>query len=174
MAPTQTALIIPIPQAEPAVADLRARFDRSFTWGVPAHVTICFPFLPPAEINQAVLTAVRETVRTVPRFELTLTGPAWFGDRVLWLAPEPDAPLRALIVAICARFPQARPYDGEFDDIVPHLTVGHDQPPGVLHAAADTVATRLPVAAPITALRLIAGRPEPDGDWQTLAEFPLG
>ena len=173
MKPTETALIAVIPEAEAAVGELRARLDSSFTWGIPAHVTVFYPFLPPAAIDASVLAAVRQTVSAVPRFAVTLTRAAWFTDRVLWLAPEPDEPFRALTVALTARFPGAAPYHGEFDDIVPHLTVGHDHPRDVLDAAAAAVSAHLPIAATVDALRLIAGRPEPGGGWTTLARIPL-
>lgn len=174
MEPTQSALIVAVPEAEPAVGALRSRYDKYASWGVPAHVTILYPFLPPTEIDASVLAAVRGTVSTVPRFDLALTRTDWFGDQVVWLAPEPDRPFRALTAALWARFPQSPPYGGEFDDVVPHLTVAHDQPPAVLRDVAAQVAASLPIQAPVHRVRLIAGRPEPGDPWHTLAEFPLG
>jgi hypothetical protein len=41
----QTAVIVEIPEALPAVGQWRARFDTSAAVGVPPHVTIVFPFL---------------------------------------------------------------------------------------------------------------------------------
>jgi 2'-5' RNA ligase len=120
-----------------------------------------------------VLAAVRDAVRAVRRFDMALTRTDWFGDDVLWLAPEPDQPFRALTAALWARYPQAAPYGGEFDDVVPHLTVAHGQPPAVLRAAAAQVAADLPIHAPVHRVRLIAGRPVPGDSWHTVAEFPL-
>jgi 2'-5' RNA ligase len=173
---THTALIVAVPAAEDAVGPLRARLDSSASWGVPAHVTLLFPFLAPERIDDHVLSAVRETVVSVPRFDLALSRTAWFGEKVLWLRPEPDAPFRALIAGMCRRFPQVRPYGGEIavDDVVPHLTVGDGHPKPVLDAAAAEVEARLPIRTSVDAVRLIAGRPEPGGSWRTLTEFPLG
>ena len=75
---------------------------------------------------------------------------------------------------MAARFPQAPPYGGAFDDVVPHLTVGERQPRDVLVAAAAAVAPHLPIHARADTVRLIAGRPEPGGGWRTAATFPLG
>jgi hypothetical protein len=36
---------VPLLEAEAVVGDLRARLDRSAGWGVPAHVTLLYPFL---------------------------------------------------------------------------------------------------------------------------------
>jgi hypothetical protein len=63
MQPTQTALIVPIPAAENAVGPFRATLDRSASWGVPAHVTVLYPFLPPDKINSEVLAARRHHQR---------------------------------------------------------------------------------------------------------------
>ncbi|BCY10363.1 2'-5' RNA ligase family protein [Actinoplanes sp. L3-i22] len=172
MEPTQSALIVPIPEAEPAVADLRARHDRSASWGVPAHITVIFPFLPPEQLTPQVLAAVRLIAAGVPRFYLSLDRVGWFGDRVLWLSPNPAEPFRELTNRLAVRFPQAEPYGGQFTDVVPHLTVGHDAPG--LTAVAAGVEAKLPVKARVTALRLITGRPEPGDSWHTLTDFPLG
>jgi hypothetical protein len=67
MAPTQTALIVPIPEAEEAVGPFRASLDRAASWGVPAHVTVLYPFLPPQQIDQQVLAVLRETIAGIPR-----------------------------------------------------------------------------------------------------------
>ena len=167
--PTRSALIVPIPEAEPAVAELRSRLDSSAAAGVPAHVTVLFPFLPPEQLTPQALAAVRLIAAGVPRFFLTLDRVGWFGDRVVWLSPTPAEPFRELTTRIAARFPRAQPYGGQFPEVVPHLTVGHDHPRPALTAAAAEVEPHLPIRARVASLRLIAGEP-----WHTLAEFPLG
>jgi hypothetical protein len=108
----------------------------------------------------------------VPAFDLVLAQTRRFGDQVLWLAPEPDAPLRALTAAVWARFPDFPPYGGEFDDVVPHLTVTDGQPPEVMDAAAGRVRPWLPIAARVGAVQLLVGRSDREA-WHTVAEFPL-
>jgi 2'-5' RNA ligase len=172
MEPLQSALIVPVPEAEPAVAALRARLDRSAAWGVPAHITVIFPFLPPDQLSAQVLAQVRLIAAGVPRFYLSLDKVGWFDERVLWLSPHPAQPFRELTNRLAVRFPAAQPYGGQFAEVIPHLTVGHDQPG--LAAAAAQVQPLLPIRARITALRLITGRREPGDSWQTLTDFPLG
>jgi 2'-5' RNA ligase superfamily protein len=170
--PTESALIVAVPEAEPAVAALRAAYDPAASWGVPAHVTVLYPFLPPDRLDAGVRAAVREAVGAVPAFDLVFGRTRRFGDQVLWLAPQPEAPLRALTAAVWARFPQTPPYGGQFADVVPHLTVTDGQPPAVMDAAAERVRPWLPITARPRAVRLMVGRREPDA-WQTVAEFPL-
>jgi 2'-5' RNA ligase len=170
----QSALIVAVPEAEPAVGRFRATLDRASGWGVPAHVTVLFPFLPPSGITEEAVAVVRAAVASVPRFEVTFRRVDWFGTDVLWLAPEPDTGFRALTRAVYRRFPDTPPYGGAHgDDAVPHLTIGHDKPVPVLRAAGAEVATQLPVAASIERVLLITGSDAPNS-WQTLRSFPLG
>ena len=169
-----SALIVTIPEAEPVVAPHRELFDRAASWGVPAHVTVLFPFLPPGEIDERVLEKLGRAAATVPAFFVALDRLGWFGERVVWLAPEPAEPFQRLTAAVTAHFPGVRPYDGAFDEVVPHLTIGHDHPVDVLKAAGEAVLPQLPIRARVDTLRLITGRRESGGSWLTRALFPLG
>lgn len=169
----ETALIVPVPAAEDVVGVHRARFDQAARWGVPAHVTALYPFVPPGAVTDDLLEAVRETVAGVPRFGIEFAEVRWFGDQVAWLAPTPDQPFRALTDALFSRFPDHPPYRGEFADVVPHLTIGHDVPVADLAAAAEAVAAQLPLRAEAREVWLMVGAPEPDA-WRRAARFALG
>ncbi len=97
----------------------------------------------------------------------------WFDDRVVWLAPEPDEPLRALTAAVFAEFPETPPYGGEHNEPIPHLTVGHDWPADVLTAAAAEITPRLPIRSRVRAVHLLVGSAEPDS-WRVVADLELG
>ena len=171
--PTETAVIVPMPEAEDAVGSVRAELDQSAGWGVSPHVTVLYPFLAPERLDDPVLTAVAEAVSTVPAFDVVFPRVEWFGDTVVWLAPEPDHPFRALSHAVWERFPDRPPYGGVYLDLVPHLTIGHDAPVALLRAAADAVRPRLPIRGRVAVAQLIEGSREP-ASWHTVAEFPLG
>jgi 2'-5' RNA ligase len=170
----ETALVVAVPEAEPAVAAHRAALDAgAAAAGMPAHVTVLFPFLPLERLDDDALAAVARIVASVPAFDVALTRVAWFGDRVVWLAPEPAEPFRALTLAVWRRFPEAPPYANEHTDVVPHLTIGSGAPVDRLAAAAAAVARHLPIAARTEAVHLIA-RPGGTGRWRTWRELPLG
>lgn len=168
-----TGLVVVVPEAEPAVGSLRHRLDGNAVLGVPAHVTVLFPFVPADQLDDAVLRRVRAVVRAVPRFGYDFAGTDWFDDEVLWLAPTDPAPFRRLTELLAAEFPQHPPFGGRFDDVVPHLTVGHGHPRAVLAAAERAVASRLPVTGTAREVTLLA-QVEPGGRWATAAAFPLG
>lgn len=163
--PGETVLLIAVPEAGPVVGAWRERYDSSAAAGVPPHVTVLYPFLDIADVDTAALTALIAGHRAFDvRFERSARFPG-----VLYLAPEPDAPFRALTEDIAARWPEAPPYGGQFDDIVPHLTVAHGQPTAVLDEVAADVAEK-PIAARVSSVRLMVT----DGErWEQRAEFPL-
>src|SRR4051812_19597228 len=121
---TQTAVLVLVPEAEAAVAEHRAHLDMAASWGVPAHLSVVYPFVPPADVDDDVLAGLAAAVGSVPAFDCLFSRTDWFGDDVLWLAPEPDESFRQLIRAVVAAFPSHQPYGGIYDDPIPHLTIG--------------------------------------------------
>ena len=172
---TETAVLVLVPEAEAAVGDHRAHLDVAASWGVPAHLSIVYPFVPPAEVDDDVLARLAAAVGTVPAFDCTFPRTAWFGDDVLWLAPDPVAPLLHLIQAVVAAFPAYLPYGGIHGDPLPHLTVGERRlgDAGELAAAESAVRQQLPVSARVDSAVLLAGRHEP-GSWRAVTNLPLG
>ncbi|KKJ97437.1 2'-5' RNA ligase family protein [Micromonospora sp. HK10] len=173
MKPTETALIVVVPEAEPAVGRFRSALDVAAGWGVPAHVTVLYPFLPPDRITDEVITDLDRICAATPCGEVSFAEVKWFGDTVVWLAPDPDDVFRHLTAAVWRRFPEAAPYGGAHAEPVPHLTIGHDAPKQVLAQAAEAVAGRLPIRTTVDTVRLIAGTAAPDS-WRTRHEFAFG
>jgi hypothetical protein len=118
----ESALIIAVPEAEPLVKELRKRFDWSAAQGVPAHITIDYPFIPPDKITPEVLADLREFFAQFAAFQFTLPETRRFPS-VLYLAPSPDEPFKALTQAVVERYPEYPPYGGEYADVTPHLTI---------------------------------------------------
>ena len=172
MQPTESAVVVRIPEAEPLVGRFRADLDVAAGLGVPAHVTVLAPFVAPNLVGDEMIGALAEAIASVRSFDVTFARVAWFDRSVLWLAPEPAEPFQALTDAVWRRFPDCPPYRGEHQDLVPHLTVGIDQPPDALESAARAIEPGLPVTATVSAAVLMRGSREP-GSWHAVAELPL-
>ena len=170
-----SAVIVAVREAEPVVAAHRQRLDPAAAWGVPAHVTLLYPFLPPADIDDGVLTRLADAVQSVAAFDCVFARTEWFGDQVVWLAPEPAAPFNRLTAAIWQAFPDHPPYAGaHLDDPTPHLTVGGPiDAADELRAAETAVRTGLPVHAEVDHAVLMAGTRDPDS-WRVVHQLPLG
>lgn len=170
---TQSAVIVTVPAAEDAVARHRARFDRAAEWGVPAHVTVLYPFAPPSGIDARVVEALAAAIAAVPMFHVTFETTGWFGTDAVWLDPQPAGPFRALTSAVADVFPAYPPYGGEHDEVIPHLTVGHGVGAGALRKAEEQVLRLLPIHMDVTAAALWCGT-DTAGSWRQAATFPLG
>ncbi|MDP9285790.1 MAG: 2'-5' RNA ligase family protein, partial [Actinomycetota bacterium] len=107
--PRRTALIVAVPEAEPHVAELRLAHDSSAALGVPAHITILFPFAPVDDVDE---DAIGELLAARPAFDFELTSVEHFDDGVTYLAPVPAEPFAALTRAVAERWPAYPPYEG--------------------------------------------------------------
>ncbi|MEV4940455.1 2'-5' RNA ligase family protein [Streptomyces zaomyceticus] len=166
----QTALIVRIPEAEPFVSEWRERFDPSAQAGVPAHITVLFPFLDESRVDAVVHSALADVLGGHPAFDLRFERCGRFPG-VLCLAPEPDTQLRQLTEAIADRWPEAPPYGGRFTEIVPHLTIAQGQEDAILETVEADLADGLPFTSHVSSVDLIVH----DGtNWQQRASFTLG
>lgn len=174
-APVQSAVIAPVAVADPVVGAHRDRLDAAAALGVPAHVTILYPFVEPTAIDDHVIASLAAAVGSVGAFDCRFLRTEWFADDVLWLAPEPPGPFRRLTNAVWDAFPQQAPYGGAHEHVVPHLTVAErrlcDVP--TMQEAEQAVLTGLPLSARVDRVLLIAGAQAPRS-WHVLREFPLG
>jgi 2'-5' RNA ligase len=167
-----SGLIIEVPEAEPAVRDHRERLDASAPLGIPAHITVLFPFMPPETIDTAALTGLGELFAEISRFRFLLDHTDWFGDEVLRLAPCDPGPFRTLTQRVFGAYPAFPPFEGQFDDVVPHLTIGHGNPRNDLRTAENSVQARLPIEASVTAVTLMTQH-SAGGHWAKTATFTL-
>ncbi len=157
--PRRTALIVPVPEAEQAVGELRLEHDPPAALGVPAHVTVLFPFVPPDEIDES---AIGEVLAAHAAFDFELASVGHWDEPVTYLAPVPAEPFTALTTAVWRRWPDYPPYEGAHETVIPHLTVG---------MASLELDIDLPIAC--RAREVILIEEAADGRWRTRRRYPL-
>lgn len=175
---TESALIIVCPQAEGAVALQRRRYDRAAQFGVPAHVTVTYPFKPPMDLTNRDQATLEDLFSACGAFTVTANRTDWFDDRVVFVALDDNSRVRSLTGAVTTDFPDFPPYRGVYDEVVPHLTIGHDQPLNVLQDAERDVQTRLPIVQEVDHIELwkgpaLGGAMVPDS-WRRTQTYRLG
>jgi len=168
-ASARTAIVLLLDKLAPDVARARYEVGRYGANEVELHVTLLFPFVPRARIDEDVVGALRVFFAERPRPSFSLARVTRFADGAIYAAPEPAPPLVELIEALAARFPEVPPYEGAHDDVVPHATLAS--------ADADEAAVRarveplLPVAcAPWRASLLEEHEPN---RWRELEPLPF-
>jgi 2'-5' RNA ligase len=165
-------VIIPVPEAADAVDRWREETcNDKPSIGVPAHITLVFPFAPARELDRGVIASLAEVVNEVSAFEFALRKLSRF-PTTLFLAPEPASAFIRLTEAIVRRLPAYPPYEGAFDSVVPHLTVAHGNASLMDEAEAD-VERSLPIRS-IAHEAVLLEEVEPDwGRWLARAHLPL-
>jgi len=165
----ETALVVEVPEAEPLVGEWRGKYDWSARRGVPAHITILYPFAPTEHLDDELLDGLRRLFAAQAAFRFSLARVARFPD-VAWLAPEPARPFKALTDLVATNYPDYPPYEGIHEQVIPHLTVaegGVDLQDEVEAA----LSPRLPVEARVDAVSLLAE--DPTERWHRAERFPL-
>ncbi len=166
-----SALLAEVPAAEPVVGRWRERLDTNARLGIPAHVTVLYPFIPAGQLDAPIRQRLARLFGAVPSFGFVLDHVGWFDAEVVWLGPRDPAPFRGLTDRVFAEFAAYPPFGGQFDEVVPHLTVGHRKPTAGLRAAEAAVQPHLPIEGVLRAVSLWTQ--DRDERWQRVARFDL-
>ena len=163
----ETAIVAMFPELEPLVGDARRLHTADGPRGMPPHVTLLVPFADSAEVD-GLLDRVREVFAAFASFESKLRETRRFPG-LLYLAPQPAQPFVAITEALVEAFPEYPSYGGEFDEIVPHVTVAQGDA-DTLGAIEEDLRGRLPVSVRVERAWLVEDAA--DG-WRRNTPFPL-
>jgi 2'-5' RNA ligase len=170
----ESALVVVVPEAEALVGDFRALYDPAARAGVPAHITVLYPFVPPAQIDQEIENSLQVLFQAHAAFDFELAEIREFPG-VLYLAPKPDKYFRRLTEAVVAQFPAYLPYAGAITDPTPHLTVGQPSASQAFNhlrtAFTGRARDQLPISVKATEVVLLDNC---SGTWRVRTTFQLG
>ena len=171
----ESTLVILAPEAEGLVQSFRDRYDPAAKAGMPAHITLLYPFKSPNEIDGLVLDTLRDCFSRFQPLKFSLMTINQFPGETLYLAPEPDEPFRQLTLAIWRCYPETPPYGGRYWTVVPHLTAAHfvgEQGLGAIAREFEQAAQRrLPIQGHAVEVTLMDSR---SGRWEINTTFRLG
>jgi 2'-5' RNA ligase len=175
MCSSESALVVVVGEAEAVAKPFRDRYDASAAAGMPAHITLLFPFKAPADVDAITCGNLRDCFARLEPVRFSLAAIRRFPTGVLYLAPEPDEPFRQLTLAIWNLFPETPPYGGKWPDIIPHLSIARLADEVRLTEVADDFARaaegKLPIRATASEIALMDNR---SGRWKVEASFSLG
>jgi hypothetical protein len=161
---TTSAILIAVPEACAIPAN-----NGFGDPGLPPHITVLYPFKKPRHLDRsdaAKLSRLARTVGSAVPFVLDEIGDF---DGAAYLSPNPPGPFVQLTRVASGFWPEHPPYGGEFDDIVPHVTLGaRDLSP----VEANAVRQELPITANATELQVHTRNRW--GRWTEHSHFPFG
>ena len=130
------------------------------------HITLLGPFVDRDDVDENLLTAIREILAPTQSFAYELASVGRFSDGTVYVAPDPDEPFIQLTRLLYSAFPQWPPYGGAFDDVVPHASIGKT----LSEAALAALRVQLPISATARAVTLTWWS---HSNAEELARFPL-
>ena len=163
-----TALIIPV-RLPAALEALRRRCLPDAVGGLPAHVTLLYPFAKPDALDEAERTRLEGIVSSHAAFLLRLVGRARWPE-VLYASVEPEEPVRALYADLLSAFPEFPSSGGRFE-FVPHVSVAVGPAADDPENARDPAWQSLPAIRSVSRADLIVRGPT---RWVVKWSFPLG
>jgi 2'-5' RNA ligase len=168
-----SAIVVPVVEADSAVGRWRRAYTGDGADGMPAHVTLIYPFADDSLLDDGMIADLGDVLAGFAPFDVRFGAFGRFDadPPVLYVAPNPSLPFLDLMTAIAARFADHPPFGGRHEAVVPHLTVAQTQDANVLAAAEDDVARHLPVRARLDAVHVMAHRAA--GGWRTHTAIAL-
>ena len=167
--PNESALLIPIPEVEPIVGPLRLQHDAAARLGVPAHITLLYPFRPADVVTDEIAT-LREVCAAMPSFSFSFTEVRRFPATV-YLHPDKFKTFAQMTETFVKLWPDCRPYGGAFTDIVPHLTVADKVDIHTLGEVESALRPQLPIKC--LAREVLLMTCDETGMWSTMVRCPL-
>jgi 2'-5' RNA ligase len=139
--------------------------------GVPPHITLLYPWID--DVSDRDLDVVADIASSTPAFTVTFTEARTFAGGVVYLHPEPQDTLRALMHRLAEAFPDSPIYDGAFRDPQPHLTVAKTDSPEEADAVREQISRTLalPLSSTVTALAVMTQRS--GAAWATISQPAL-
>lgn len=171
-----SGLILPLPGLAPFTTRWRATsyapdhpalsLERRF----PPHVTLLTPWALPGDVGA--LLRLRAVAERFAPLRLRFRAAEQFdGTGVVWLRPDPDPSLGALLAEVLTAFPEYPPYEGLHPEPTLHLTVSADAGPEVLGEVRHALASTGPLEHDVDQIGVFA-RSE-DSIWREAACVPL-
>ena len=145
-------LLLITPDAESLVGRWRAEHDYAARFGIPAHVTVRTPFLPPERWRDpafALLESFLPTDLTLAHLENRPGG--------LVIVVEPDDGLSEITEAVTRSWPALPPHKGNRPDLAYHMTVVRTANDRIRSEAAEAIAPHLPLRVSGTEMWATAG-----------------
>jgi len=140
-----TGLVVPVPEAAAFAAH--------------PHITLLAPFRPRRLLDAKLQHELAALFAPVAPFDFRLVDIHVFPDGHVYLAPEPAEPFRELTNVLAVRYPDTPPYEGLFDDVIPHCTIDTERVPA-----------RLPIPAHAREVHLVHSYAD---EWDVVARFPF-
>ena len=169
-------VVIPPEDAWGPIQAIRQKHDSKVKRWMP-HITVIYPFAPESDFERAA-EELAPVCKAIPPFDIELTTFRTFnhgkGYHTIWLAPEPDRPLRDLHAEVWTAVSWQHDFEPGIGQFEPHLSVGRAR--GTVNAAKlleELQADWTPIRFAALAIHLISRGNRPDDAFRIVKSLPL-
>ncbi len=165
----RSGLVIPVPEADELLSSVAEEYPSAVREGVPAHVSVLYPFVPVAEIDDSAIETLTGLFRARPPLSVRF-GSCHREEGFVFLRPEPVDGVAELTAGARRHWPEVVPYEGAHGAVEPHLTVTMKQSSDTAAAIERDTAEWLPIAAELREAWLVTFTDR----WDLHTRFPFG
>jgi hypothetical protein len=166
-----TLLLVPI-FSFPADLMRLCRLHHNDLALIPPHVTLAIPFLPVQSVTSDVVLRLSTFFNETSAFDFELSEVRWFDTKVVYLAPSNVEKFLLIIETLQKMFPEFHPYDGEFDSVIPHVTLSENGSLADRRALGRLAPKYLPIPARASHVWMMSNERRTD-EWSIVKIFPL-
>ena len=165
----QTGLVVPVPAADALLGSVERRHRGTVREGVLAHVSLLYPFVAAAELDERVTQALSELVAGHEPMAVEFAE-CYRRAGFVALRPDPIEGLIELTRKTRERWPDLVPYEGLYGDVEPHVTVALRASDETVLMIEQEVSEQLPISAELREVLLVAF----EGRWTLRGRFEFG
>jgi 2'-5' RNA ligase len=145
------------------------QYDAAARLGVPAHITLLYPFRPAHAVVDPIKT-LKDVCGSIEAFSFSFTEVRRF-PATAYLHPDKSEAFAQITRTLVETWPDCQPYDGAFSEIIPHLTVADRVDDETLRAVEESLLSELPITCVAREVWLLTS--DQAGVWSKKAFFPL-
>lgn len=167
----ETAIIIPMSRCEQMLADVAGDLNLERVQGMPAHVTLLYPFVEATRLGPDVAAEARRALSDVRPFRCEFSTFGRFTDppAALYLEPVPERPFRTMTALLEQAF-GTRAYGGAFDEVIPHLTLVESSDTSAWIRVESLIGPALPIVEIVSGFSIYRQRA---GTWVEAFSLPF-
>ncbi len=167
------AIVVPLPRCDSLLDDVATRLGIDRPVGMPAHVTLLYPFVDAAQLVAGMAAKAQQALSHVEPFACKFSTFGRFTfptPTALYLQPTPIEPFKAMIAALERAF-GLRSYGGQHEQVIPHMTPVEGDDVDLWGRTESAVRRSLPVSETIRTFSIYR---QTDSGWQEAFTLPLG
>lgn len=173
----ESALVLPVAEAEGIAGPYRRKYTIDGAMGMPAHITILYPFFADDQWNENSRCSLARTISDITPFSFQLSRLCRFPQHhVLYLEPSPREEIIEVIHTMAQSFPECPPYGGEIplEKVRPHMTVAvcsnNEELTHIEEDFSRTIASHIPLEVVAKELWFVV---KTANKWVPLSRFPF-